>query len=129
MDTVKQLDAFGEPDRFGEIPVLPYKGTSGHSGSDTSEKRARRRDSSGATKTLQASILGMLADRKSFGVTWREYNERYGSDHGSISGALSNLHKAEMICRLKEIRNDMKVYVLPQYVNGRETEAQGRRKK
>jgi hypothetical protein len=40
---------------------------------------------------------------------------------------LSDLHKAGRIARLTEERNRCKVYVLPEYVNGRETEPHGGR--
>lgn len=49
--------------------------------------------------------------------------------HGTASGTLSLLHKAGQIDRLAGKRNGQKIYVLPLYVGGRLTEAQGRAKR
>ena len=45
--------------------------------------------------------------------------------HGRVSGALSVLHKVGKLARLTETRDKCKVYVLPEYVNGRPTEPHG----
>jgi hypothetical protein len=45
--------------------------------------------------------------------------------HGQASGALSVLHKEGRIARLTERRNRCAVYVLPEYVQGRETSPHG----
>lgn len=108
-------------------PVLPYAGTSGFSGSDTSELRARSRDRDGSTAKLQKDILEHLATRGAEGATWNELGDELGLHHGTVSGGLSVLHKAGIIARLVERRGKSKVYVLPQYVQGRMTELQGRR--
>ena len=47
--------------------------------------------------------------------------------HGTISGAVSNLHKKGLIARLAEKRGKNKIYVMPHNVDGRETETQGRK--
>lgn len=109
-------------------PVLPYAGTSGFSGTDTSERRARMRDRNGETAKAQADVLMLLTDAGTEGMTWNELGERLGLHHGTVSGALSVLHKAGKIARLVERRNRSKVYVMPHYVNGRMTEYQGRRR-
>lgn len=109
-------------------PVLPYAGTSGFSGSDTSESRARGRDRDGSTKKLQQDILEQLALAGATGATWSELAETLGLHHGTVSGGLSVLHKAGVIARLVERRGKSKVYALPQYVQGRQTEEQGRRR-
>lgn len=106
-------------------PHLGYAGTSGHSGSDTSEERARREDSDGTTAERQKNTLTLLAARGTHGMTWRELAGVEGWHHGQASGALSNLHKAELICRLTERRDKCLVYVLPAYVEGRPTTRQG----
>lgn len=107
-------------------PILPYAGTSGHSGSDTSEYRARTRDRDGSTAKLQQDIMERLATLGVTGVTWSELGEELSLHHGTVSGGLSVLHKAGKIARLVERRGKSKIYVLPQYTQGRMTEVQGR---
>lgn len=109
-------------------PVTPYAGTSGWSGSTTSHDRAARRDGDGSTESLQRVLLAMVGSRGPRGVTVAEARRALPSvHHGSISGALSNLHKAERIACLTERRGSCHPYVLPQYVRDRETRPQGRR--
>lgn len=107
-------------------PSLPYAGTSGWSGSDTSRSRALTDDASGVTANRQSKVLRILGDLEFHGVTWKELSEQTGEHHGSTSGALSALHKDGAIARLTETRNRCKVYVLPEYVDGREVESHGR---
>ena len=112
------------------VPVLPYAGTSGHSGSDTSEARARGRDTDGSTAKLQKDIIEQLVLLGAHGATWKELADTLGLHHGTISGGLSVLHKAGVIARLVERRDRCKVYVIPTNgnVQGRMTEEQGRRR-
>jgi hypothetical protein len=105
--------------------VLPYAGTSGHSGSDTSRERAERRDASGRTARSQQQIVSALRAAGSRGVTVGEMRERSIDHHGTVSGALSNLHKSGSISRLVERRNKCAIYVLPEHVDGRETASPG----
>lgn len=107
---------------------LPYNGTSGWSGSDTSEGRAVESDTSGKTALRQAQTLAALHGAESSGLTWIELQQILPLHHGTLSGVLSVLHKEEVICRLSEKRGRCKVYVLPQFVGGRLTEKQGRNK-
>lgn len=109
-------------------PELPYAGTSGHSGSDTSKERAVESDRSGQTARRQAQTLKILQERQSQGLTWKELSEMTGLHHGSISGVLSVLHKSGRIARLKERRNRCKVYVELNSVRGRIVENHGRNK-
>lgn len=110
-------------------PVLPYGGNtnpnSGHSGSNTSKTRAETEDADGTTKNRQRLVLALLANQGTRGVTFRELGQTYGWHHGQSSGTLSNLHKAGLVERLSENRSRCKVYVLPEYVNDRQIEAQG----
>jgi hypothetical protein len=106
-------------------PVLPYGTTnpsSGYSGTDTSAERARRDDSTGVTGARQSKTFMALNRYGEAGLTWKELAYLEGWHHGQASGALSNLHKAGSIARLSERRDRCKVYVLPEYVNGREIE-------
>ena len=109
-------------------PELPYSGTSGHSGTDTSKARALHADRSGKTALRQAQTLNLLAQRKMLGITWKELSEITGLHHGTASGVLSVLHKAGRIARLKESRDGCKVYVDVACVEGRVVEKQGRKK-
>lgn len=128
---------------MSDQPVLPYGGTtqprnSGYAaGADTSRDRALTADADGTTTRRQRSALAVLSDRwlhehgggyigLDHGTTWKELATFYGWHHGQASGVLSVLHKAGKIARLTERRNRCAVYVLPEYVNGRETAPHGR---
>lgn len=102
-------------------PILPYGGTSGWSGTETSKTRATRQDSDGTTSKRQRDATRVLSSRGSHGVTWNELGQSLGLHHGSASGVLSTLHKAGVIARLSENRNGCQVYVLPQFILGRPT--------
>lgn len=108
-------------------PILPYAGTSGWSGSDTSRQRAIHEDSTGVTGGNQERTLTELRKAGSYGLTWRELGELLGLHHGSASGVLSVLHKAGLIVRLREQRSRSAVYVTPDYVLGREVAAPRKR--
>lgn len=115
---------------MNNVIELPYGGdthpNSGHAGSDTSQARAIREDADGTTGARQRAVLRRLAHFQETGLTWREWAAQSGDHHGQASGVLSGLHKAGRIARLTETRRRCKVYVLPEYVNGRPTEAQGK---
>jgi len=106
------------------FPEVPYNGTSGWSGTQSSEERALREDSDGTTTQRQMAALTYLAKRGRYGVTWKELGDAFGIHHGSASGVLSVLHKTEHLARLTEVRDKCKVYVLPEFVDNRPTEFQ-----
>lgn len=108
-----------------EPPDLPYDGSSGWSGSETSRERAEHDDSTGVTGARQRAVLSLALERGADGVTWREVAETLDIHHGSASGALSVLHKVDRLARLSETRGKAKVYVLPEFVEGRATERHG----
>lgn len=101
------------------VPIQPYGGSSGWSGSETSKARAEENDRSGRTKQNQTTTLNHLFMANFEGLTWRDLAERTGWHHGTASGALSTLHKAGLIERLEETRHRCAVYVLPDYVRNR----------
>lgn len=109
--------------------VRPYAGSSGWSGSSTSKARADEADTSGATSARQGLVLGMLRDSGIWGLTVKELRESTGWHHGTASGALSVLHLAGHIFRLSESRDRCKVYVLGEFVVGRDVEAHGHKPK
>lgn len=115
-------------DIFAPLPALPYAGTSGWSGTDTSQTRANTADHDGTTRDRQTHIIRMLSIAKHDGLTWAEVADLTGWHHGTASGALSVLHKENRIMRLTHRRNKCKIYVLPEYVAARQTEKHGRNK-
>jgi hypothetical protein len=100
----------------------PYAGTSGWSGSSTSEASELDR------RKVQRAVLSYVRERRGYGVTWWELADHYGWHHGVASGALSTLHKDGRLDRLTETRvapggrRGCKVYVLPEWVLHRDTE-------
>lgn len=115
------------PGYIAPFPVLPYAGTSGWSGSDTSRERAESRDAGGATRRTQGRVLDAVRAEGCFGATWTELSAAGLGHHGVVSGALSALHKGHLIDRLTIKRDRCAVYVSPEHVDGRATAAQGRR--
>ena len=113
----------------GALPVLPYNGSSGWSGTDTSKARADHDDVFGNTSARQQYVLNLLRARGAEGATWREVADLSMMHHGQASSALSTLHKADKIARLTEKRDKCRVYVLHEYVYERETDSQGRKPK
>lgn len=121
MTTQQTLFTDNKPITLDE-PVLPYAGTSGWAGSDTSLERAIDADKSGTTSKRQITVIEYLKTRQHKGMTWKELADRTNWHHGTASGALSVLHKAGYITRLTERRDRCQIYVLPEYVDGRETQ-------
>ena len=113
------MDEFLERLRNGKS-VTPYAGTSGWSGSETSKERAVTEDADGTTTDRQQLIILNLMKAKEQGLTWHEVADLNEWHHGQASSALSILHKVGIIARLKERRNKSAVYVLPDFINGRE---------
>jgi hypothetical protein len=91
-------------------PSLPYNGKSGHvAASKTSTARALFEDSSGVTSKRQLAILDAL-DAAPYGKTWKELGADLNVHHGSISGALSVLHKCGRVFALKQTRDNSQIY-------------------
>ena len=102
-------------------PLLPYAGTSGWSGSETSHDRAKEQDSNGTTLNRQKITLELLDGYGFKGMTWKELSDATGWHHGSASGVLSVLHKEGLIDRLMTKRDKCAIYVLPSHVYTRPT--------
>jgi len=109
-----------KPQTVWAFPVLPYNGSSGFSGSDSSRARAVSEDSNGITSDRQRQTMAFLESRLSLGSTWRDLAEALCWHHGQASGALSVLHKTGHITRLKQTRDRCAIYVMPNMVAGRE---------
>jgi hypothetical protein len=90
---------------------VPYNGTAGWSGSDTSEQRALDNVNSGKELTNQQLALHLLKSAGIKGYTWKELATATGWHHGTASGVLSVLHLSSAIVRTYTKRNGCKVYV------------------
>ncbi len=102
-------------------PAMTYAGTAGHSGTDTSKAQAQDKPLQGRTQAAVIRKMFLAGER---GLTVYELRRLLlpNFHHGQISSALTNLHRAGLICRLAEKRGRAKVYVLPQWVGDRVTE-------
>jgi hypothetical protein len=108
-----------------DMPFLPYAETSGHGGNGASKARAEREDADGTTTARQREALAYLDGAAEWGVTWKELGDSLKWHAGQSSGCLSVLHKEGVIARLANKRLKCSVYVLPQYVLGREESPHG----
>jgi hypothetical protein len=108
------------------LDTLPYGDTSGWSGSDTSENRARNDDASGITKVRRQEVIEFLRQQQYTGATWFEVAQALGYHHGQASGVLSGLHKQGHIMRLRSKRAKCAIYVHRDYVSNRLTASHGR---
>lgn len=104
--------------------ALPYRGTEGYAGSETSKDRAVREAISGTASKRQRFILILAQRAKERGITVADVRDST-LHHGRVSGALSVLHKVGKLARLTETRDRCKIYVLPEFVNDRPTEPHG----
>lgn len=104
-----------------QSPILPYGGTSGWSGAETSKTRASKSDSDGTTSKRQSDVTRLVSNSGHRGMTWVEVANALNLHHGSASGALSGLHKVGRLARLTETRDKCQVYVAPDFVSGRTT--------
>jgi hypothetical protein len=94
---------------------VPYNGTAGWSGTDTSQQRAIDNIHSGRELNNQQLALLLLKKAGANGLTWKEVATATGWHHGTASGVLSVLHKSDAIVRTIKIRNRCKVYVHQNY--------------
>lgn len=97
-----------------------YSGTTGHTGTDTSRAQAVN---TRATRQVQTSVLKEIHRSGFVGRTVAELRREFPQfHHGSISSALTNMHRAGKIARLTQTRAKAKIYVSVGYEDGRETE-------
>lgn len=90
---------------------VPYNGTAGWSGSDTSKARALDNIKSGRELNNQQKALHLLKRAGTNGLTWKDIATATGWHHGTASGVLSVLHTSGAIVRTYTVRNRCKVYV------------------
>lgn len=98
-----------------QLPLTPYAGSMGW-------------DGSGATSLNQSQTFNHVRAQGERGLTWFELAEIMNWHHGTASGQLSVLDKVGLLRRLKEKRGRSSVYVVAQYVNGRELAKRTQRK-
>jgi len=111
-----------DPDLPEPDPTKSYGDTSGWSGSDTSRERAEKADKSGKTHERDDKTIAALGSVGRDGMTWVELAADQDLHHGEASAVLSRLHKDGRMARLMERRTACRVYVLPEYVDGRPTD-------
>lgn len=93
------------------MPFVPYAGTAGWSGTDTSRERAMINLRTGKEYNNQQKALALLKESGGKGLTWKELSDATGMHHGTASGVLSVLHKSGAILRSgRFVRNRCKVY-------------------
>jgi uncharacterized protein YycO len=97
-----------------ETPYVPYNGTAGWSGTDTSKERAMYNLRTGKEYNHQQKALSLLTNNP-HGMTWKELSEQTGMHHGTASGVLSVLHKSDAILRSTRVRSGCKIYYSIQY--------------
>lgn len=77
--------------------------------------------------SLSALVTALTATREAHGLTIAELRGiATDHHHGTLSGCLSHLHRQGTLALLNEKRDRCRVYVLPEYVNGRETKPHGK---
>lgn len=92
-------------------PFVPYDGTAGWSGTDTSKSRALVNLRTGREYNNQQKALAYIKVAGSKGLTWKELSLHTGMHHGTASGVLSVLHKSGAILRTTRVRDRCKVYM------------------
>ena len=96
---------------MNDAPYVPYAGTAGWSGTDTSQERAMHNLRTGKEYNNQQKALALLKQQGRLGLTWKELSDKTGMHHGTASGVLSVLHKSGAILRGKSlVRNKCKLY-------------------
>lgn len=100
--------------------MIPYGATgSGHAGNESSKERQVAADASGLTGKRQKATLEAVELAARRGVTAAEMEQVLGVGHGQASSALSHLHRAGHIRRIKERRFKQEIYVTPEHVGER----------
>jgi hypothetical protein len=108
---------------------VPYNGTAGWSGTDTSQDRALYNLRTGRELNNQQKALAVLKEVRESGLTWKELSDRTGMHHGTASGVLSVLHMAGVILRSTRKRNNCKLYYSIEFSEGVPYEAYKKKEK
>ena len=94
---------------------VPYNGTAGWSGTDTSKARAVDNVNSGRELNNQQLALHLLKKAGVNGLTWKELSQATEMHHGTASGVLSVLHKEGAAARRTLTRMRCKIYIHQDY--------------
>ena len=103
----------------GTMIEYPNGHGSGHAGNATSRERQQLEDAKGLTESRQERALTALTAAGPNGLVVAEMENILGVGHGQASSALSHLHRAGKVVRLKDRRAKQEIYVLPDWTNGR----------
>ena len=95
-------------------PYVPYAGTAGWSGTETSKERALINLRTGKELNNQQKALALLKDNPA-GLTWKQLAIALTIHHGTASGVLSVLHKSGAIIRSANVRDRCAIYYSLQY--------------
>lgn len=96
-----------------------YAGTTGHSGTDTSRAQAEPHKHA----RVQDLVLLYIGSRGQVGATIADLRAQFDYlHHGSLSSALTNLHRDGRLARLVDKRDRCHIYVLPVDVGDRPVE-------
>lgn len=95
---------------MSNLPYVPYNGTAGWSGTDTSQERALFNLRTGREYNNQQKALALIKQAGTSGLTWKELSEQTEMHHGTATGVLSVLYKSGAILRTKQVRNRCRVY-------------------
>lgn len=100
---------------------IPYgQDGSGHAGNASSRERQAREDALGKTAYRQREAFRAIDQAGAEGCTTSELEVRYGWHHGQSSSALTHLHRAGHVVRLREQRNGQEIYICPEHAGDRE---------
>lgn len=95
---------------YPDDSLFAYGETAGFVSHGASRDRAVAEARSGAFTKRARQILDLLESNPD-GLTWRELGARLNLHHGQVSGALSNLHRREMVFMLHKQRDRCHPYV------------------
>jgi len=80
----------------------------------------------GRAVALAPQVRALIATRGIQGMTVAELRDiATDHHHGTLSGSLSNLHRDGELALLNDKRNRCRIYVLPEFVNGRDVRPHG----
>jgi hypothetical protein len=125
------ITGFEKQAMLAEAARTPYpepggqEHTAGWAGSEASHERAVRERDTGITAQRQDYVRDRLRLVGGYGVTVKELRDRTNWHHGQASSTLTVMHKAGDIACLAEKREGCHVYVLPDFVQDRETREPG----
>lgn len=94
---------------YPDDSLFAYGNTAGFVSPGASRERAVEEARTGVFTKRARQILDLL-ERHPEGLTWKELGTALGLHHGQISGALSNLHRREMVFMVAKQRDKCHPY-------------------